>query len=43
MSAVYTASMVLLVFAAALVLTKTFVKWIERKKKKTKARFILPG
>lgn len=34
MSAVYTTSMVLLAFAAALILTKIFVKWIEKRKEK---------
>lgn len=36
MSVIYNTSMVLLAFGAALVLTKTFVKWIEKKKEKNK-------
>ncbi len=34
MSALYNTSMVLLAFGAALVITKTFMKWYEKKKDK---------
>ncbi|MDQ1326670.1 MAG: hypothetical protein QG564_1795 [Campylobacterota bacterium] len=39
MSVIYNTSMVLLAFGAALVLTKTFVKWIEKKKEKNKESY----